>query len=65
MDNLQAVISKTELPVSAITEGHPDRAMVLDNLGIMLLDRYNWTGNMDELQRAISKAELAIVATLL
>ncbi len=52
-----------ELAVSSTPEDHPYRARRLNNLGILLSDRYQRTGNMHDLEAAISEAELAVSTT--
>lgn len=52
-----------EMALSITPIDHPDRALLLNNLASMLLTRYNQTGNMDDLEAAISKAELAVFIT--
>lgn len=59
MNNIETAISEAELALSTAPEDHPDRARWLNNLGIMLSDRYQRMGNMNVLEEAISKVELA------
>ena len=50
---MQAAISNAELEVSATPEDHPERARRLYSFALKLLCRYNLTGNLDDLQRAL------------
>lgn len=63
MDDLAAAISIGELAIISAPEDHPDKAGWLTNLSVYRLHRYARTGNMDDLEAAILKAELALSAT--
>lgn len=60
---LEASILKAGLAVSTTPENDLKRAGRLSCLGEMLSDRYKRTGNMPDLEAAISKLELAISIT--
>jgi tetratricopeptide (TPR) repeat protein len=59
----KAAISKAEEAVATTPPNHSTRAGRLNNLGNRLSDRYERTGNADDLDAAISKAEEAVAAT--
>lgn len=44
-------------------EGHSDRATMLTDLGARLSNRYSRSGNVDGLEAAILRAELAVSIT--
>ena len=44
-------------------QDHPDRAIYLSNLGTALHDRFERTGTLDDLDRAIETGEQAVAAT--
>ena len=50
-------------PVESTPVDHPDRAMYLNNLGISLQSRFERTGSMDDLDRAIATKEQAVEST--
>jgi hypothetical protein len=52
-----------EMTLSATPEDHPDRAMYLNNLENRLDSRYERTGSMDVLNRAVEVADMAVNAT--
>lgn len=52
-----------ELASSINLGGGPDQAQILNNLENMLSDWYYQTGNINDLEAAISKAELAVPIT--
>ena len=60
MDDLEAAISKAKLAVSITLIDHPDQAILVQNPGNRLLNRYNQIENMDDLEAAISNTELAV-----
>jgi len=59
----QAEIEEAEMAVSGTPDDHPNRAGRLNSLGTILFDRYERTGNADDLDAAISKAEEAVAST--
>lgn len=48
--------------VSATLDNDPDKATILDILGTQLLYWYKCTGNIDDLEASILRAEMAIPA---
>ena len=52
-----------EQAVASTPDDHPDRAMYLNNLGIALQSRFERTGSMDDLDRAITTNEQAVAST--
>lgn len=56
-------IRRIERNVSVLPQGHPNRAMMLNNLGSMLVMRFKRTGNIEDLNRGIRSAEQALAAT--
>jgi hypothetical protein len=56
------VLVKDEV-IAAMSLGHPERALYLYDLGRILVDKYNCTGILEDLQQAISKTQGAVVAT--
>lgn len=60
MDFLNRVIEAVERIVAATPPGHPDRAILLNSLGIHFVDRFTLSSSMEDLDRAIEVADEAI-----
>ena len=60
MDDLDRAIVTSEQAVESTPDGHPARAMYLNNLGIALQRRFERTGSMEDLDRAIVTSEQAL-----
>ncbi|KAF2804435.1 uncharacterized protein BDZ99DRAFT_511648 [Mytilinidion resinicola] len=54
MDNLNRAVDVANIAVEATPQDHPDRAAILSNLGNRLGTRFERTGFMDDLNRALS-----------
>ncbi|KAH7009234.1 CHAT domain-containing protein [Microdochium trichocladiopsis] len=63
MADLEEAIQVGQEAINAAPLDHPDRAILLNNLGIRLGDRYSWTGAMADLEEAICLTREAIEAT--
>ena len=64
MDDLDRAIVTNEQAIESTPDGHPDRAMYLNNLGIALQSRFDRTGSMDDLDQAIVTNKQAVESTL-
>lgn len=62
-NDLQEVIRVGQAAVDATPENHSDRALRLDNLGVMLRDRYSRTESLNDLQEAIRIGKAAVDVT--
>ena len=60
MEDLQAAISRAELAFSVIPENHHDEAKILDSFAYIRSNPYNRTENIEHLQAAILRAQLAV-----
>ncbi|RYP34795.1 hypothetical protein DL768_011034 [Monosporascus sp. mg162] len=63
MANLEETIGMAREAVDATPQDHPDRAALLNNLGIRLGNRYSRTGSMADLEEAIGVAREAVDTT--
>lgn len=61
--DLEEVIKVTQQAVDAILDDHPDRAALLNNLGIHLGNKYLRMGAIIDLEEAIKVARQAVDAT--
>ena len=64
LDDLDEAIRNRREAVKATPHNHPDRARMLNNLGISLRSRYDRTGALEDLEEAIYNLQQAIKATL-
>jgi tetratricopeptide (TPR) repeat protein len=63
MDDLNGAIIMNERAVESIPSDHPDRAVILNNLGITLQSRFERTGSIDDIDRAVTINEQAVIST--
>ncbi|KAF5700795.1 hypothetical protein FGLOB1_10587 [Fusarium globosum] len=63
MDALSIAIEAAERTVAALPPDHSDRATLLNNLGICLVERFSLSSSMEDLDRAIEVADAAIDST--
>ncbi|KAF7174243.1 hypothetical protein CNMCM6106_008368 [Aspergillus hiratsukae] len=63
MADLEDSIRVAREAVNATPEDHPDRASCLNNLGLVLGERYSRTGEMADLEESIRGAQEAVNAT--
>ncbi|RPA89051.1 hypothetical protein L873DRAFT_1796342 [Choiromyces venosus 120613-1] len=63
LDNLQQAIKHAEDALAAIPHDRPDRAARCNNLGQMLLQRFERIGDVEDLQQAIKYGQDALSAT--
>ncbi|KAF5591239.1 uncharacterized protein FSUBG_10540 [Fusarium subglutinans] len=63
MDALSIAIEAAETTVAALPPGHADRPILLNNLGICLVERFTLSSSMEDLDRAIEVADAAINST--
>ena len=60
MDDLVRAIATIVLAIELTPVDHPDHATCLNNLGIALRKRFERTGSMEDLDRAITTSEQAM-----
>src|SRR5947207_2671353 len=63
MEDINRAILICDKAVLSMPNDHPELAMCLDNLGKALQSRFERTGSMDDLDRAIAVMELAFAMT--
>jgi hypothetical protein len=63
MNDLSRAIEATNMAANATPHDHPDRAVMLSNLGVSLGTRFDCIGDIDDLTRAIDVAGMAVNAT--
>lgn len=58
MDDLNFAIEVADIAVNSTPQDHPDRAILLNYLGTYLKGRFERTGSMDDLNRAIDVTDM-------